>query len=151
MNRVYITYTSLHSLYITGINSTHSWPAPSKADYRTSIVKAMGSNPVEASEYFLGFFFFGNCFSFSITARITFTSNLKKYKLHIESLKVKLWLKQGTYKETDWVNTVNDPSSINAISFCDKSLKNKVTQHTIPSQVSRNLLPLTTIAQCKTV
>ena len=29
--------------------------------------------------------------------------------------------------------------------------KNKVTQYTNPSQVSRNLLPLTTIAQCKTV
>ena len=52
--------------YTAGINWIHPWPA--------FHAEAMGSNPIEASEYFLGFLF--NCFSCFITVRITFTSIL---------------------------------------------------------------------------
>ena len=40
-------------------------------EHHTGIAEVMGSNPVEASEFFLGFVC--NCFSYFITARITFT------------------------------------------------------------------------------
>ena len=67
-------------IYITGINWTHTWPAPNKAsctvaqsvEHHTSIAEAMGSNPVGASEFFLGFLC--NCFSYFTTAKISFTS-----------------------------------------------------------------------------
>ena len=41
-------------------------------EYRTSIAKVMGSNPVEASEFFLGFIC--NCLSYFTTAKISFAS-----------------------------------------------------------------------------
>ena len=41
-------------------------------EHRTGIVEVMGSNPVEASELFLGFIC--NCLSYSITANISSTS-----------------------------------------------------------------------------
>ena len=40
-------------------------------EHRTGIVEVMGSNPIGASECFLGFIC--NCFSYFITVRITFT------------------------------------------------------------------------------
>ena len=55
----------------------------------------MGSNPVEASEFFLGFLC--NCLSYFTTAKITFTSILypqlthMSYKLHNEHTHAFLW------------------------------------------------------------
>ena len=45
-------------------------------EHRTSIMDVMGSNPVGTSDFFLGFI--GNCLSYFITARITFTCNKNK-------------------------------------------------------------------------
>ena len=41
-------------------------------EHRTSTAEVMGSNPVEASEFFLGFIC--NCLSYFTTAKVTFTS-----------------------------------------------------------------------------
>ena len=43
-------------------------------EHRTGIAEVMGSNPVGASEYFLGFLC--NCLSYFATVKITFTSIL---------------------------------------------------------------------------
>ena len=40
-------------------------------EHHNGITEVMGSNPVRASEFFLGFIC--NCFSYYITVRITFT------------------------------------------------------------------------------
>ena len=40
-------------------------------EHRTGITEVMGSNPVEASDFFLGFLC--NCLSYFTTAKITFT------------------------------------------------------------------------------
>ena len=53
-------------------------------EHRTGIAEVMGSNPVEASDFFLGFIC--NCLSYFITARITFTCILYPqfiYVIHI--------------------------------------------------------------------
>ena len=47
-------------------------------EHRTSIVEVMGSNPIGASEFFLGFIC--NCLSYFTTAKISFT-NLHLYLL----------------------------------------------------------------------
>ena len=49
---IFIMYTSRHSLYTTGINWTRTWPQARL--HRTGFAEVMGSNPVGASEYFLG-------------------------------------------------------------------------------------------------
>ena len=45
-------------------------------DYCTGIMEVMGSNPVGASEYFLGFIC--NCLSYFTSAKISFTSSNSK-------------------------------------------------------------------------
>ena len=43
-------------------------------EHRTGIAEVMGSSPIEASEFFLGFIC--NCLSYFTTAKISFTSIL---------------------------------------------------------------------------
>ena len=74
----------LRSCEVTGfrfkLNShlTYFWrgivPVAQSVEHHTSIAKVMGSNPVEASEFFLGFIC--NCLSYFATAKISFTSIL---------------------------------------------------------------------------
>ena len=53
---IYIICTASHSLQITGINWTRSWPASNElVEHRTGIAGVMGSNPVaKASDLFSG-------------------------------------------------------------------------------------------------
>ena len=50
-----------NSLHIMGINWTHTWPASNEAslallvEHHTGITDIMDSNPVGASEFFMGF------------------------------------------------------------------------------------------------
>ena len=75
-----ITCTSCHSLHITGINWTRTWPASGKASiaqsvkHRIGIAEVMGLNPLGASEFFLGYIC--NCLSYFKTAKISFISIL---------------------------------------------------------------------------
>ena len=60
---------------LTGINWTRNWHTVAQlVEHRTSITEVMGSNPVEASEFFLRFIC--TCSSYFTTVKISFTSIL---------------------------------------------------------------------------
>ena len=85
----YLSYTHHVTLHITGIDWTRIWPAwPTRLhtlaqfiEPRTGVAEVMGSNPVGASEFFLGFIC--NCLSYFTTAKISFTSILYPQFTHM--------------------------------------------------------------------
>ena len=76
---LYIICTSRHSLHITGINWTCTWPQPPTRLHTCSSVgreshgycRGHAFKSHVASEFFLGFIC--NCLNYYVTARITFT------------------------------------------------------------------------------
>ena len=83
---IFIIYTSCHSLHITAINWTRTWPASSEVvEYRNGIAEVMRSNPVGASQFFLGFI---NCLSYVTRSKISFTFQL----LYLAFLKLSNYL-----------------------------------------------------------
>ena len=83
------SYHNLRSICLCSIESLSNTIFIAKlVEHRTGIVEVTGSNPVEASDFFLGFFC--NCFSCFTTAKITFTSILYHiydlYHMHTISL-----------------------------------------------------------------
>ena len=83
---IFIIYTSCHSLHITAINWTRTWPASSEVvEHCTGIAEVMRSNPVGASQFFLGFI---NCLSYVTRSKISFTFQL----LYLAFLKLSNYL-----------------------------------------------------------
>ena len=56
------------------LTCSHGGFIAQSVEHRTGIAEVMGSNPIEASDFFLGFVC--NCLSYFKTAKITFTSIL---------------------------------------------------------------------------
>ena len=83
---IFIIYTSCHSLHITAINWTCTWPASSEVvEHCTGIAEVMRSNPVGASQFFLGFI---NCLSYVTRSKISFAFQL----LYLAFLKLSNYL-----------------------------------------------------------
>ena len=84
---LFIIYTSCNSLLIAGVNWTCTWPASRGfitplTERRTGIAEVIGSKPVRASEFFLGFIY--NYVSYFIkSSRITFTCILYRQCTHM--------------------------------------------------------------------